>query len=68
MYRILGKYSLVLWHKEFPFYYVRNFTCVGLPYFTIGMLLKRHKSRVLNFDNLQILASRGDSVFVNIFS
>ena len=56
MYRILGKYSLVLWHKEFPFYYVRNFTCVGLPYFTIGMLLKRHKSRVLNFDNLQILA------------
>ena len=23
-----GKYSLVLWHKEFPFYYVRNFACV----------------------------------------
>lgn len=58
-----GKYSLVLWHKEFPFYYVRNFACVGLPYFTIGMLLKRHKSRVLNFDNLQILASGGVILF-----
>lgn len=53
----------VLWHKEFPFYYVRNFACVGLPYFTIGMLLKRHKSRVLNFDNLQILASGGVILF-----
>lgn len=55
----LGKYSLVLWHKEFPFILVRNFLCVGLPYFSIGMLLKRWKEPILDFKYLQILAMWG---------
>ena len=54
-----GKYSLVLWHKEFPLIWVRNFACVGLPYFTIGMLLKQQKERILNFSHLQLLALGG---------
>lgn len=54
-----GKYSLALWHKEFPFICVRNFACVGLPYFTIGMLLKQQKERILSFNHLQLLALGG---------
>lgn len=64
----LGKYSLVLWHKEFPFIWVRNFVCVGLPYFTIGMLLKQQKERILNFNRLQLLALGGVYfIFINFF-
>lgn len=59
----LGKYSLVLWHKEFPFILVRNFLCVGLPYFSIGMLLKRWKEPILDFKYLQILAMGGVILF-----
>ena len=63
----LGKYSLVLWHKEFPFILVRNFLCVGLPYFSIGMLLKQWKEQMLGFRYLQILAlGWGDFIFVNL--
>ena len=62
----LGKYSLVLWHKEFPFILVRNFLCVGLPYFSIGMLLKRWKEPILDFKYLQILAMGGGNfIFIN---
>lgn len=37
---ILGKYSLVLWNREFPYILVRNFVFVGIPYFCIGRLIK----------------------------
>lgn len=40
----LGKYSLVLWQKEFPFVCVRNFLCVGIPYFSVGC---KKRSRLL---------------------
>ena len=59
----LGKYSLVLWHREFPFIWVRNFLCVGIPYFTIGMLIKRFRSRILDYPNLHILALGGVILF-----
>lgn len=58
-----GKYSLVLWHKEFSYILVRNFACVGLPYFSIGMLLKQYKEHILNFNHLQILALCGTILF-----
>lgn len=35
-----GKYSLVVFNKEFPYILVRNFLFVGLPYFALGALLK----------------------------
>ena len=59
----LGKYSLVLWHKEFPYIWVRNFLCVGLPYFSIGMLLKRWKEQILGINRLHILALGGVILF-----
>lgn len=59
----LGKYSLVLWHKEFPYIWVRNFLCVGIPYFSIGMLLRQWQKQILNFKYLQILAMGGVILF-----
>lgn len=37
---ILGKYSLLIFGREFPYILVRNFLFVGLPYFTIGRLIR----------------------------
>lgn len=44
-----GKYSLVLFNREYPFIFVRNFLFVGLPYFALGAFLKqRNDSLVKN--------------------
>ena len=37
---VLGKYSLLIFHREFPYIVVRNFLCVGIPYFCIGNLIR----------------------------
>lgn len=39
---VFGKYSMLLFNREFPFIYVRNFIFVGIPYFTLGVLLKKY--------------------------
>lgn len=44
---IFGKYSLLLLNHEYPFIYVRNFLFVGLPYFIIGVWIKKHKAKLL---------------------
>lgn len=59
----LGKYSLVLWHKEFPYIWVRNFLCVGIPYFCIGMLLRKLKEQILEIKHLRILVLGGVILF-----
>lgn len=38
---VIGKYSLVLWGRQFPYIYVRNFMFVGLPYFLLGCFIKQ---------------------------
>lgn len=43
---IFGKYSLLLFNKEFPTIYVRNFICVGIPYFAMGALIKKTTSYI----------------------
>lgn len=37
---MLGKYSLILFHQEFPYTFVRNWIFVGGPYFSIGMWVR----------------------------
>lgn len=59
----LGKYSLVLWHKEIPFICVRNFLCVGMPYFGIGMLIKKYSETLLGIKYLPMLTSGGGVLF-----
>lgn len=46
---LLGKYSLVVFSQEFPVIYARNFLFVGLPYFCIGCLLRKHEKTVGDF-------------------
>lgn len=42
-----GKYSMLLFGREFPYILVRNFLFVGLPYFCIGKLIrKREESKI----------------------
>ena len=40
---VLGKYSLLIFHREFPYILVRNFVCVGIPYFCIGNLIREKR-------------------------
>ena len=40
---VFGKYSLLIFGRSLPYYYVRNFLCVGLPYFLLGDLLYRRE-------------------------
>lgn len=37
---ILGKYSLLIFHYEVPYIWIRNFLFVGIPYFCIGNLIR----------------------------
>ncbi len=43
---VFGKYSLLIFGKEYPIVLVRNFLCVGLPYFLIGNLLFNIKLKI----------------------
>ena len=51
-----GKYSLLIFHQEFPYILVRNFLCVGIPYFCIGNLIREKRcSEKWNRKMLQVL-------------
>lgn len=51
-----GKYSLLIFHREFPYILVRNFLCVGIPYFCIGNLIReKQRSEKWNKKVLQTL-------------
>lgn len=43
---VLGKYSLLFFRKEFSTLLVRNFLFVGIPYFTIGIMLYQHREYI----------------------
>lgn len=54
---ILGKYSLVLLNHEYPYIWVRNFIFVGIPYFSIGYLIKLKQEVVLKIVSPKILTT-----------
>lgn len=43
---IIGKYSILLFEREFPYILVRNWLFVGIPYFSIGMMMKENRIRI----------------------
>lgn len=48
--------SLLIYHREFPYILVRNFLCVGIPYFCIGNLIREKRcSEKWNRKILQVL-------------
>ena len=43
---VFGKYSLLLFGQAIPYILVRNFLCVGLPYFLIGDMLFKYNAKI----------------------
>ena len=53
---MFGKYSLLIFHREFLYILVRNFLCVGIPYFCIGNLIREKQcSEKWNGETLRLL-------------
>lgn len=59
----LGKYSIVLLHREFPVIIVRIFLCVGIPYFSIGMFLSQKQECINQINQLRIFTLLGVIIF-----
>ncbi len=41
-----GKYSILIFGREYPYIFLRNWLFVGIPFFSIGMLMKEKKFRI----------------------
>lgn len=53
---VFGKYSLLIFHREFPYILVRNFLCVGIPYFCIGnMIREQYNSEKIDKNVLRVM-------------
>ena len=52
---VLGKYSLVLFNREFPYILVRNFLFVGIPYFCIGRMIRERVGQKINKNTAALL-------------
>ena len=52
---VLGKYSLVLFNREFPYILVRNFLFVGIPYFCIGRMIREGVGQKINKNTAALL-------------
>lgn len=46
---VLGKYSIVIWGRDFYYLYSRNFLFAALPYFLLGCLIKKKKEIIINY-------------------
>jgi len=64
---VFGKYSVMLWGREFNAIYVRNFIFVGVPYFILGIFIKRHLNKVIGINKLAILTG-GDFCIFFVYS
>ncbi len=61
---VFGKYAKVFWGHSFDYIYVRNFLCVGIPYFTIGVLIYKNKDKISSFlKNKKLLCIGGIILF-----
>lgn len=60
-----GKYSLVVFNKEFPYILVRNFLFVGLPYFALGALLR---TRTIPTVNRRMMLTGGGNTILSYFT
>lgn len=53
---ILGKYSILILGYQPDYIYVRNFLCVGIPYFTIGIYLRMYWEKILSIKYVTMFA------------
>lgn len=54
---IFGKYSLLIFHVEIPYIFVRNFLFVGIPNFCIGIWINKHRTDQIHWLKLVVLFS-----------
>lgn len=54
---LLGNYSLVIFKFQLPLTIVRNFCFVGIPYFCLGCLLRKHHTRLKNISNYVLISA-----------
>ena len=52
---VFGKYSLFLFGHEFPYILVRNFIFVGIPYFTIGMVIRKLRKKIISMRKIILI-------------
>lgn len=50
-----GKYSILLWGREFPFIICRNWLFVGVPYFFLGVFFKQQQKKYTLKPSLTIM-------------
>lgn len=48
-----------MWYKHFPNFWMRNFLGIGIPFFAIGMLIKKYSDCILQTRSLQYLTKWG---------
>ena len=51
---VFGNYSLLLLQRTFPLFVTRNFLFVGIPYFSLGLFLRKHKNYIAAFNGKHI--------------
>lgn len=52
---VFGKYSMVLFNREFDVAFIRNFIFVGIPYFYIGKLFKSVDVNAIKLNNASLI-------------
>ena len=62
---VFGKYSLVIWDREFPYLWTRNWLFVGMPCFLLGTAIKMKVDVILkNRKRIKAFALGGAFLFV----
>ena len=56
---VFGKYSVMLWGREFNAIYVRNFLFVGIPSFSLGLLIESNMNKIIGINKTIILTGGG---------
>ncbi len=52
---LFGKYSLLILQVSIPHIWVRNWLFVGLPYFSIGMLIRKNEEWIIKHVNYSVV-------------
>ena len=43
---LIGRYPVVLWGRKFSYLYTRNFILTGIPYFSLGIIIRKYEDKI----------------------
>lgn len=55
LYHVLGRYSLVILHRDLPYYYASNYLMAAVPMFCLGFYLPKLRPAARSRSNMMIL-------------